>query len=680
MAVRTSKLLLLCGLVACLGVTSVSAADRIAMMRGVASKTGVSNFDYAGNENTLGRVSMAGVNGEETREFNLANLRAEVSLYETAQKARLGSGGAAVPLHILLDPNENWAYAAWGHSFRLRYPDGQVKMMSIGYIHLGEQFDYSNRVTGTTSDDVAANRELLTEMDSYYTENLKTWNNGDFARFVLKKTKWVISSLSVSNDPFDLFAASVKSALAEKQAQLAAKGVSLDDFDSWVEEFKTANLPTQVSFTGVMKSSFQFTYGGKTGGLEVYADGMPHSQFRETVARLMQDDLQRRKADPARLSWEAFYQKSKARDAAGRLQRRAAMAGINEALTHELAHMIHFEATRGDTGNSVDSGDPINRGSHSITTLSNPPFALAEGWAEAMAFTYGRQSPGPARDVATRIDYSASVKVLRQYLNGLFAGEVVSRLRKAGKLGPNETLAIDAPSPMELPPAEFRAKVREAAAAKGMPADETARIEAAWLKDAGLQKSFRRMEYLEDLQANKGQKKLRHDFLSSEASVSIVFFQLSEDLGTAVYTDLVKTMSAGRCTSLAELLEAYAHARPDRRVALYRSLSRSSDQILVTDAQVQLVEANPALELDLDRNGKVPGRNAATVRPDAFPAESISYALLPELRPGQDPLATSLETAGPPAASQDTVSSTRPDGITRRIAEETVTFDGMESR
>jgi hypothetical protein len=139
-------------------------------------------------------------------------------------------------------------------------------------------------------------------------------------------------------------------------------------------------------------------------------------------------------------------------------------------------------------------------------------------------------------------------------------------------------------------------------------------------------------------------------------------------------------MSAGRCTSLAELLEAYAHARPNRRVALYRSLSRSSDQILVTDAQVQLVEANPALELDLDRNGKVPGRNAAAVRSELFPAEPISYAPLPELKPGQDPLATSLETAGPPAASQNSVTSTRPDGITRRIAEETVSFEGMEER
>ena len=136
----------------------LGATDRVALMRGVVAERGISQFRWIGNEATLERVRLAGVTGQETRDANVLNIRAQISLYEVAQKSRLGSRGRSEPLHILLDPNESWAFARWGHSFRLTYPDGRVTAPDTGFIHMGEQFDYRGRSVAPAAADASLRR------------------------------------------------------------------------------------------------------------------------------------------------------------------------------------------------------------------------------------------------------------------------------------------------------------------------------------------------------------------------------------------------------------------------------------------------------------------------------------------------------------------------------------------
>ncbi|MBI4868466.1 MAG: hypothetical protein HY816_16135 [Candidatus Wallbacteria bacterium] len=656
-----------------------SGADRVAVMRGTVAKTGTSAFDWVGNEKALTKATLAGVNGQETFEANAQNIRQLLTCYETAQRARRRPTDPLVPLHVLLDPNETWAYARWGSPFRLRYPDGRITAPDTGFIHLGEQFDYSSRPTELTSDDLAANRELLGELDGWYEAKVKSWNNRAFALHVLAKMPGCLSEVSVSSEPFNAYVASIKAEVTRRKEELDKVGCSADSFDSWVEEFKAKTPPTATKFSTLMSQRFRFTLEGKTGGLEVYVAGFAHPRFRDELARLVEADLKDRGLGPD-VTWARFYQASRAAGALQRLRKLNTVAGLNETFAHELGHIIHFEATAGQTGNTGDSGNPKDRGSHSIRTLSNPGFALSEGWAEALALSYGRQSPDAAFSVATKIDYADSLKPLREYVNGFYAGAVVQKLRAQGRLKTGETLALDAQDPMGLDLPTFRQKVAAAAAAKGLTAADQRQIDSTWDRDPQMLKHRKRLAYLEDLQAHKGDKKLRHDFLSSEASVSVALFRLARDLGPEVYPELAAVMATSKPPSLAKLLEAYVAAKPMRKVAVYRSLAASTEGILVTSEQAELVAQDPTLHIDLDRDGKVPGRNAAHVRPALFPPEPISYSPIPLLAVGEDPLAPSSPSGGSPAIgmSADVISTRAGDGIVAIEPEGSVSFEGLE--
>lgn len=288
------------------------------------------------------------------------------------------------------------------------------------------------------------------------------------------------------------------------------------------------------------------------------------------------------------LDGEAAKAEFLALPAVAALETEAAVLGAKQSVTHsvahELGHMIHF-ATLGLYGyRGWGEATHMDGNSHSLKTLSTPRFAFVEGFAEAHSmFLVGDPKEDPPGQ-ANRIDYQSTYDYLH-----------------------TRRPAVPDDDPRYLQWLELRA-------------------------------------YLAALQAQKGQLRRRYDFLRSEFAVAATLSHLRERMGTQGTSYLIETMARAKPDTLAGLLEAFAHAHPPARDRLYQDLAAITEGILVTPAQAAAV-AGGTLEIDLDRDGAVPGRSANQALPEAFPPE-------PDPMPGvPDPLgAGGAAAAAPPAA------------------------------
>lgn len=248
-----------------------------------------------------------------------------------------------------------------------------------------------------------------------------------------------------------------------------------------------------------------------------------------------------------------------------------ARQSVTHSVAHELGHVIHF-ATLGLYGyKGWGEAMHMDGSSHSLTTLSTPKFAFIEGFAEAHSMFLVGDPKEPSPGHANRIDYSST----HDFLHG----------RR-----------------LQVP-------------------DEDPRHQR-WLALRA---------YLAHLQGRKGELRHRYDFLRSEYAVAATLSHLRAALGAEGTTFLIETMAKHKPETFAQLLEAFAHAHPEARDRLYADLARITEGILVTTAQVDAVRGQD-LEIDLDRDGRVPGRSANQAKPDVFPRE-------PDPMPGNpDPL------------------------------------------
>jgi hypothetical protein len=141
----------------------------------------------------------------------------------------------------------------------------------------------------------------------------------------------------------------------------------------------------------------------------------------------------------------------------------------------------------------------------------------------------------------------------------------------------------------------------------------------------------RRLLYTNHLQSHAGEPKRRADMLSSEASVAYNLYMVNHALNGQFFTEMLPVIRDEHPASMAALLEAYVARHPDSKVKVYAALADASGGVLVTNAQVELIRANPTANIDLDRDGRVPGPSAARLKPELFPSESPTFGPVPGL-------------------------------------------------
>lgn len=306
-------------------------------------------------------------------------------------------------------------------------------------------------------------------------------------------------------------------------------------------------------------------------------------------------------------------------------EREAARHQIAETVSHELGHLIHFAAI-GSSNVSLGGPKPHLEGtSHALTTLSDETFAFVEGWAQANSMVAVGSPLGGAK--ANRRDYEDTVKVVRSRINRAYATAVARALSSSGRLPAGTALTVP---PYDSDRNAFVTGLLETATkVHGMPDAEFDAALTRAKSDPEVAHLLTIEPWVESLQSSKGELKGRYDFLRSEYAVANALASLRRELGPEAALQVMAVLAPGPDgkvpSTFAELVEAFVHRHPEHRLAVYRILATATEGILVTDEQVAFLERQGgALEIDIDRNGVVPGgASADAVRRyrDLFPAE-----------------------------------------------------------
>lgn len=214
------------------------------------------------------------------------------------------------------------------------------------------------------------------------------------------------------------------------------------------------------------------------------------------------------------------------------------------SVSHELGHLIQYAALRNKTFSLGNPMPHVNGGQHYLDTLSNPAFAFAEGFATANAMVVAginAQVDEQGRSTAVLIDYQSTLDYVQK------------------------KLASNSNSP------------------------ETQQLRTT-------------LAYLQDLQARKGQLKSRYDFLRSEYSVGYILRELRLALGQEASWGIARAIrNAPVPQTLANVLEQYVHENPALKMQIYQILHDRTYGILMSDAELAYMQANPNMEFDIDK-------------------------------------------------------------------------------
>lgn len=620
-----------------------AAASRVVLMEGTYRPGVVNTFTYLADETAFERAELGGIDGRQTVELGGERLRRELDLYFRAQ-AIAGGGSTVRPLYVLLDPEEAWVYTRWGRPFVLRMPDGSTQRVPVGFIHMGKMVDYVSHAYARAQT-AQANRQLLDEVNRYYAARVRTWPNEDLARHVMTRMP-CLRTVTVTDEPFERYVQVLRSAVVEAAAGSARAGCDPAGFDAWVAEFRRTHASRPVGFEEDVNRRYRFRVGGEDGPptLDAYVQALSFDEFVDALEGVVRADLEARGAEDAR--WEDFARGAGLEERRAAARRRAAAQGINEAVAHELGHVIQYTATGGPRAGQVTTGNPDRPTDHSSTTLSNPRFAFAEGWALALEYAFARDYDARARRLGTRIEYASSHAQLSEALNRRFAAALTSRLRQRGVLAPSETLAVDATDPWRLGFEAFVEALSKAAAGRGAPAALAGEVLRSFLADPANADLHRRWLYVDHLERHAGQRKTRYDMLASEASVAHVLYRLDRALDGQGFERMLAATRSAHAPTLGAMLEMLVHQNPALADTIYTALAEITEEVLVTKAQADLARSHPGLQIDVDRDGRVPGASLAARFPDRFPPESITLEPVPGL--GPDPLAVTEPVAVTP--------------------------------
>lgn len=551
---------------------------------------------FVGDQDDFGDASLP-VHGVADRRITAADvmadlgpaLREQAVVYARAQLAGGTRENALLPLHVVLDPAGTWAYAHSVARFRYRYRGRDVGPLSCPVLVMGMDATYAKPQGSKNEATEARNRKMLELLGPWYAATIGSSKGGQKD---LEKTlgRWTLTMDDGS-----------------KRTVVEAVGhASCRHYLGWLERIVVADLS-----------------GRKLDGEALWAN-CPHRPALDALVLENQLVGVRRR--------------------------------IAETVSHELGHLIHFTAAGPNHVNLGGHAPHMNGTSHQRTTLSNEEFAFVEGWAEANAFVVTRDGEGAA-DGANRIDYADTVEVVRKKLNEAFGRAVSAAVHTRGFLAPSTPFTVP---PWESDHESFMAGIRSKALELGMSEGSYDALVKETSQDDEVAHLLRAHRYVNALQARKGELKSRYDFLRSEASVAHVLTQLRLRLGQEVNVQVLDVLAreqsrGGKPDTLAELLESYVHAHPEKRLEIYRLLAEITEGILVTPAEAtllaQLAQGGMDLEIDLDRDGWVPGgpgANANLLQPGLFRPEEAP------LEGWEDPLSFSgkrNETLVPMAAA-----------------------------
>jgi hypothetical protein len=601
-------------------------AGRVVVMRGVATNSPRDTFRQVGDETTLSQVILSGVNGQEVLDANRQKLKQEVELYEAAQRVR--GIDPPEPLYVLIDPNETWVKARFGSPFTVVGTNGKKTRVTSGFIQLGEKVDFIQQAF-TRELSREANRALLTLVNEYYMKNFVTHDHRGYVQALFASAPCA-KSLPIVEEPWPAFVKRLRAIYSQLDCNLKV-------FDTVTAEFEKRDAGKKETFEAQVNRRFKFGIKGLSDTtLAVYVNELPHEQFVAEITQLVKNDLAARGVTAT----GPVLDTAETRAVTAGFRKKSTLSGLNEALAHELGHMIHFQAGNGLGFGPISTGEAPGVTDHSATTLSNPAFALVEGLAEAAAFTYAAPPQEADRRRAQIIDYSASVTRLQTALNNHLLQKVGTELRAKGLL--NGPIAMA--GTLADPPDAFASNLREAAVKLGLEGSTFDTVARGVNNDPALADQRRRYLYTNHLQAHAGEKKRRADMLSSESSVAYNLYMVNQALSGSFFADALPIIKEQHPASMAALLEAFVAKYPQAKLKVYEALTGASDGVLVTKAQLELVRANPRLEIDLDRDGQVPGTSAASVKPELFPRETNTFGPVPGLD-GKDPLVPATNSA-----------------------------------
>lgn len=363
------------------------------------------------------------------------------------------------------------------------------------------------------------------------------------------------------------------------------------------------------------------------------ADRLSVKSYLEWLEKAMVQGWDQRRMDGAGL-WAQFEEESLLEVQLQAHAKRSVLDQVATSISHEMGHLVHFMAV-GNQGFSLGNGPPhMNGGSHTFQTLSNPGFALVEGWAAANSMvTLGLPEPVASPGAANRIDYETTVSVIRRKRN---QGLATLAARAASKLA-----VLPEGKPLQVPPYDsagdaFREQLRSQLLEQGFTEEDIEALLVEEGEQAELVQLVQAEAYLSGLQERRGELRGRYDFLRSEYAVGSTLAALRIALGRSEGWLILETMARHKPLDLASLLEHFVHDFPHLRARLYQELARITEGILVTPEQAAEVgrqlASRPDLEIDLDRDGEVPGTSANLLMPALFPPE-------PSPLPGvEDPL------------------------------------------
>ena len=298
---------------------------------------------------------------------------------------------------------------------------------------------------------------------------------------------------------------------------------------------------------------------------------------------------------------------------------------IAETFSHELGHLIHFSAV-GWRNFDLGGYKPHMRGnSHTMQTLSNEEFAFTEGFAEANSMVV-IGSPKYEAKAPLLINYGSTAKDIRKKLNHAFAHFVSKELHAKGLLAKGTALSV---LPFDTERGEFSLKMRETALAAGMSEEDYTRVINTASAQPEIAHLLKVEQYVATLEAKKGEKRSRYDFLRSEFSVAHTLATLRTQLGISIMDEVLKTMATEghngkRPATLAQLVEEYAARNPATKQHVYRIIAEATEGILITEEQIKFLKSHPTLEIDIDQDGSVPGGtivNAMKAHPTVFPKD-----------------------------------------------------------
>ena len=387
-------------------------------------------------------------------------------------------------------------------------------------------------------------------------------------------------------------------------------------YDNHTKSFKLKKLLTFYSLT--------FSTGEKLNLIES-AKKLGSRRYFKWLKDITTKELTEEGLDGNKL-WQENPSLAELEDKLTSLDAQKAGRQIGETFSHELGHLIHFSSV-GWRDFDLGGYKPHMRGnSHTMQTLSNEEFAFTEGFAEANSMVVVGTPTYETNEPLT-INYGSTAKDVRKKLNHAFAHFLSKELHARGLLPKDKALSV---LPFDTERDEFTKNLRQQATNAGMTEEDIDSVIAKASAQAEVAHLLKVEKYVASLEARKGEKRSRYDFLRSEMSVAHTLASLRRKLGISVMDEVLKTMATKgsngeKPSTMAELIEAFAARNPAHRLQVYRTIAEATDGILITNEQIEFLEKHPTLEVDIDQNGSVPGgkgANAMLLHPNVFPKDA----------------------------------------------------------